>query len=188
MRRDSIVSVNSKNDLVLINVPENSIIVCKEDKKLYIKEYHTPAHRSLQEGLVGGSITPIDNVGMLWSDILQADGAGSGLDCDLVRGLPANFESTLGEASIIRHPSGSIIQMGLVSKRIGSGSSTHSFNIQFPTRCDNVFVFPYEINARNGYIPTVVSFNSTAFSIFENNWGTNSRNANSQFRWLAYGV
>ena len=188
MRRNSIVNINLKNDMVLMNVPENTVIVCKEDKKLYFKEFHTPAHRSLQEGLDGGSVTPIDNVGMFWSDILQADGVGSGLDCDLVRGLPANFKSTLGEASIIRHPSGSIIQMGLVSKKIGSGSSTHTFNIQFPTRCDNVFVFPYEINAKNGYIPTVVSFNSTSFSIFENNWGTNARNTDSKFRWLAYGV
>ena len=52
--------------MVLMNVPENTVIVCKEDKKLYFKEFHTPAHRSLQEGLDGGSVTPIDNVGMFW--------------------------------------------------------------------------------------------------------------------------
>jgi len=48
------------------------------------------------------------------------DGVGSGLDSDLLRGLPADFTSSLGTSGYQRLPSGLIIQWGNVSSATGS--------------------------------------------------------------------
>jgi len=78
------------------------------------------------------------------SDILNklknVDGEGSGLDADLLRGLPADFSCDLSENGYTRLPNGLIIQWG---KYAGSGSygwAWITFPITFPNACLGVWV------------------------------------------------
>ena len=74
--------------------------------------------------------------------ILDLDGNGSGLDADLVRGLPADFTGSLSGAGYQKLPSGLIIQWGstVVTNTAGTGNYavTITFPIAFPNECLSV--------------------------------------------------
>lgn len=61
------------------------------------------------------------------------DGNGSGLDADLVRGLPADFTCSLGQNGYQQYPSGKIKQWGYAAAVGGI-----TFPIAFPSACHNV--------------------------------------------------
>jgi len=65
------------------------------------------------------------------------DGSGSGLDADLLRGLPADFTASKATNGYQKLPSGLIIQWG-ISPNIGIGmAQTITFPIAFPNACLN---------------------------------------------------
>lgn len=79
-----------------------------------------------------------NNVGVNASDILTAlktvDGLNSGLDTDLVRGLPADFTSLKSSSGYQKLPSGLIFQWGKATTNLG-GDFTLTFPIAFPNSC-----------------------------------------------------
>jgi len=73
------------------------------------------------------------------------DGASSGLDADLLRGLPADFTAVKAENGYQKLPSGLIIQWGTVSYVVGTSvgdaaSTVFTFPIAFPNGVLNVTV------------------------------------------------
>lgn len=188
MRRNSIVTCKSITTSGLSIVPVSSVILCEDTKILYIKKSQSTAD-NISSGLLDGSIEYVDT-GMEWDQILDVDGIGSGLDCDLVRGLPAIFDSNLSSNGYQKLPSGKIYQWGSASKKIGSGNTTHPFNISFPNTVLMVFIFQYdEVGSTTncGYILRFKSSTLNNFTVTEDNFNTNGRNASSNFNWLAFG-
>lgn len=91
--------------------------------------FYTPFH-TLAFGTTSGSPVIIDG-GTVWHS--GNDGLGSGLDADLVRGLPADFTSSLIDNGYQKLPSGLIIQWGT-----GTSPSDGGFTITFPIAFPNV--------------------------------------------------
>ncbi len=56
--------------------------------------------------LANNSLSNITDLGK----ILELDGDGSGLDADLLRGLPADFTANIGQNGYTKLPNGLIIQ------------------------------------------------------------------------------
>lgn len=67
------------------------------------------------------------------------DGAGSGLDADLVRGLPADFTSSLASSGYQKLPSGLIIQWGYESGNSGKLQNVQ-WDITFPIAFPNALL------------------------------------------------
>lgn len=77
--------------------------------------------------------------GQLLAEIQAVDGSGSGLDADLLRGLPADFTSSKATNGYQKLPSGLIIQWGEYTSTMTHGSTyTVSFPISFPVNCAQV--------------------------------------------------
>jgi len=68
----------------------------------------------------------------LLTDIKTVDGASSGLDADLLRGLPADFTAVKAENGYQKLPSGLIIQWGTVAEMAGGSSTVVTHTIAFP--------------------------------------------------------
>ena len=93
-------------------------------------------------------------------------GSGSGLDADLVRGLPADFTSSQASSGYQKLPSGLIIQWGQVSVSVSANTATQwtwTFPIAFPNACLQAFS-----TAGNnlGSTNTTESFTTTSASGF----------------------
>lgn len=69
--------------------------------------------------------------GQLLSEIQAVDGAGSGIDADLVQGLPADFTSSKATNGYQKLPSGLIVQWGTVTLTATTTTGV-SFPISFP--------------------------------------------------------
>ena len=102
-----------------------------------------------------------DNNGFLNSWIRQ--GAGSGLNADLVRGLPADFSSNLAPTGYQKLPSGLIIQWGVYIGR-ASDALIIGFPIAFPNACFGVWSI-MEQGGGNGHIPRTVAVTTTGFGL-----------------------
>ncbi|MCV5243676.1 hypothetical protein OFC58_24005, partial [Escherichia coli] len=76
----------------------------------------------------GGSLALEEQVTAqaILTKLLQVDGSGSGLDADLVRGLPADFGSSPSTNGYQKLPSGMIIQWGM------SGATPTDVYVKFP--------------------------------------------------------
>ena len=81
-------------------------------------------------------ITPLGKSELL-DEIKNIDGSGSGLDADLVRGLPADFTANLSGNGYQKLPNGLIIQWG-VGKSQHDNGYTNTFPITFPNACFSV--------------------------------------------------
>ncbi len=68
----------------------------------------------------------------------KVGGAGSGLDADLLKGLPADFTSNLSSSGYQKLPSGLIMQWGNNNGVGISDLDTITFPITFPNACLNV--------------------------------------------------
>ena len=85
----------------------------------------------LQNNKVSIDLSNITSLG----NILNLDGAGSGLDADLVRGLPADFTSSLTSSGYQKLPSGLIIQWGIIENASSpDGTYTVTLPITFPNQ------------------------------------------------------
>ncbi|WP_297452597.1 hypothetical protein [Persephonella sp.] len=98
------------------------------------------------------------------------DGAGSGLDADLVRGLPADFSSSNNPNGYQKLPSGVIIQWGTFS--LDGGPFTGHFPIAFPNACVSVVA----TDVGNGVHSLGISPNDNAtFSAWASAYPTTAR-------------
>jgi len=90
---------------------------------------------------IDGRVTTVENNKLDTTDLLTemkaVDGEGSGLDADLLRGLPADFTSSLAANGYQKLPSGLIIQWGwFVSP--DDTVNTVTFPIAFPNYCASI--------------------------------------------------
>ncbi len=100
------------------------------------------------ENLASKDLSNVPNNDFL-KKILDVDGQGSGLDADLVRGLPADFSANLSESGYQKLPSGLIIQWGIYDTLTNTSGSTAegsvSFPIAFPNQCFQVIANPVNV-------------------------------------------
>jgi len=82
---------------------------------------------------VGDKIVISNKNNILLEKIKEVDGDGSGLDADLLRGLPADFTNDLSENGYQILPSGLIIQWGRTGHINDSTTVEVTFPITFPT-------------------------------------------------------
>lgn len=104
-----------------------------------------------------------------WNKLWHAnnDGAGSGLDADLVRGLPADFTASLAANGYQKFPSGLLLQWGedTVTHAESGGSVSVTFPVAFPTACRQILLTPRNPSSlnNNGSLASYVSKSLTGF-------------------------
>jgi len=126
-----------------------------------------------------------DNAELL-SEIKKVDGFGSGIDADLLRGLPADFTASKAINGYQKLPSGLIIQWGKTSTTAipNGGTYTITLPITFPTAFLTAVV---SSNSRGDYSV------STGGSTQEYNYNTSQftvaghSGANNGVNWIAIG-
>lgn len=126
------------------------------------------------------------NKGQLLTEIKAVDGASSGLDADLVRGLPADFSVSKTTNGYQKFPSGLIIQWGKTGiDVIPAGSTiTVTYPIAFP---NNTLTTIVSSNSRSDYFVSTgkggveLTFNATSFTVQDETGSTNGAN------WVAIG-
>lgn len=96
----------------------------------------TPTADSIPVSDANGSLKDWITDDEILTKIKNVDGSGSGLDTDLVRGLPADFTSSLAGSGYQKLPSGLIVQWGNVTY------SGVTFPIAFPTAVLGVYASP----------------------------------------------
>lgn len=125
-----------------------------------------------------------NDVGVTASDILTAlktvDGLNSGLDTDLVRGLPADFTSYKSSNGYQKLPSGIILQWG--NKTTNGESGTWTYPLAFPNDCLTAVA---NMKTDNGSI-AVLSYNASSLAYSSLTVNTNSTGNNS-YNFLAIG-
>ena len=99
--------------------------------------------------------------GQLLTEMKAVDGAGSGLDADLLRGLPADFTANLSGNGYQKLPNGLIIQWGMMVS--GSDGMSISFPITFPNA---IFTFvATSKNSSHNYPVQILGLSTSAYSI-----------------------
>jgi hypothetical protein len=133
---------------------------------------------------------------LILNKLKNVDGSGSGLDADLVRGLPADFTSSLASAGYQKLPSGLIIQWGYKSftntRGLGYVYTTNvTFPISFPSVCYQVFITPKGFTTGGESIEHIYSASNITLTGFTANCcrvsGSNSGSEIGYFCWLAIG-
>ena len=114
------------------------------------------------------------------------DGKDSGLDADLVRGLPADFTSSKATNGYQKLPSGLIVQWGTTGATDipDGGSLTITFPIAFPTSCVNVTVSSnsrISFNVSTGASGAKTAYTTTSFTVYGESGSANGCD------WLAIG-
>ena len=133
----------------------------------------------------------------LMNKVLAQDGESSGLDADLVRGLPANFSRSLSSNGYQQLPGGLIMQWGM-QKFYNTGAinsvveRTVTFPIAFPTACLHVNVSGGEMmgtGEAHEHIYAATEFLNISVRIYAERWRGNSLGTHDEFscRWLALG-
>ena len=121
------------------------------------------------------------------SELLTVDGAGSGLDADLVRGLPADFSSSIGYQKL---PSGVIVQWG-EGVVVGNGTYNASSFVVFPISFPNAVYTVIATAITSGYIIAGVgSISLSGFDLYiahNDSAGTLVQGVNYYAFWLAIG-
>ena len=92
---------------------------------------------------VGDKIVISNKNNILLEKIKEVDGTDSGLDADLLRGLPADFTNDLSENGYQILPSGLIIQWGVVQST-SDDNETFTFPVAFPNSCFNTTITLYD--------------------------------------------
>lgn len=118
----------------------------------------------------------------LLTKIKTVDGANSGLDADLLRGLPADFESYLTPNGRQKLPSGLIIQWG--NKTISPDSTeTVNFPAAFPRRVFVVVGNPHSAN----YSQSTATINQTSYAKGSFSVKNNSTTNQVDFHYITLG-
>ena len=119
--------------------------------------------------------------GQLLTEMKLVDGSGSGLDADLLRGLPADFTVSKATNGYQKLPSGLIIQWGSVTAD-SNGNASVTYPVAFPNATLQAYASAQVDNcaARAGNFTTT----GCDVSIIDAPSGTNSE---SDASWLAIG-
>ena len=119
--------------------------------------------------------------GQLLTEMKLVDGSGSGLDADLLRGLPADFTANKAVNGYQKLPSGLIIQWG-ISQNIGIGmTQTITFPIAFPNACLNAQASDQGSGESNSV--GVLYISSSSIQLFVPASESNAR----RYYWMAIG-
>ncbi len=139
----------------------------------------------------GGSLALEEQVTAqaILTKLLQVDGSGSGLDADLVRGLPADFGSSPSTNGYQKLPSGMIIQWGL------SEITPTDVYVKFPVAFTRPPLFIGESSPGGGHTTSVwtansvtnVGFNATQICVLSNTSDRVLLPGNNATTWLAIG-
>ena len=139
----------------------------------------------------GGSLALEEQVTAqaILTKLLQVDGSGSGLDADLVRGLPADFGSSPSTNGYQKLPSGMIIQWGL------SEITPTDVYVKFPVAFTRPPLFVGESSPGGGQTTSVwtanaitnVGFNATQICVLSNTSDRVLLPDNNATTWLAIG-
>ena len=123
----------------------------------------------------------IDSGVPVLNGIKNVDGSGSGLDADLVRGLPADFTHSIVLNGYQKLPSGLIIQWGSYFKTTTSPLAI-TFPIVFPNAVFSIVFGSDWMNNTNEYTPFATDITNTGFI-------ANSQNGTSGYseKWIAIG-
>lgn len=135
------------------------------------------------------------------NNILESGGEGSGINADLVRDLPANFDSVLEKNGFQKLPSGLILQWGIETSFYNTGGHesmvqrTVTFPIAFPTTYLHISLNSGEVcaipssreNVEHIFEPIAIS--NTELTILARRWAGFANGAHDTFscRWLAIG-
>ena len=157
------------------------------DNSQIINGAPAPIDADKVDGLQASSFarTSLSNVSgeTVLTKIKNVDGAGSGLDADFVKGLPADFTNSITVNGYQKLPSGLIIQWGSYVK-ITTSPIAITFPIAFPTAVFSVvlgFEWPHNKNAS---APFTIDITKTGFT-------SNSKNCSEDKdyfeKWIAIG-
>ncbi len=164
------ILVNSTNSQQAgIGYQQNSIVRWKEYVEQTTGDYVMERFNAsgVSQGVVSRTratdgVTPAQSTAQktqLLTDLKAVDGIGSGLDADLLRGLPADFTSSLAANGYQKLPSGLIIQWGTQS----TATNTVVFPISFPNICVHAN-WTFENNGF-GNQPRVMARSKTGFTL-----------------------
>lgn len=145
-----IYTVISNAQNVTAVISDTVVFATKEDVDSTVAQHNedSQAHQDIRMSIDNLDATKanadLSNITGL-GKFLDFDGEGSGLDADLVRGLPADFSASLGSAGYQKLPSGLIIQWGVASftSNVTIGQCINisvTFPITFPTAVLSVYL------------------------------------------------
>jgi len=124
--------------------------------------------------------------GQLLNEIKNVDGAGSGLDADLLRGLPADFTASKVGNGYQKLPSGLIIQWGNIAR----GSSTNviavNFPITFPNSCLGVVISSDCLGGSDGRVTRTKNIVTSGFNSVLDSF-SNTIDSNYNEHWITIG-
>lgn len=167
---DKFILINSTNSQKAgIGYQQNSVTRWKEYVDVTTGDYVMERFNTsgVSQGVVArvrstDGVSPAQSTAQktqMLTDLKDVDGIGSGLDADLLRGLPADFTSSLATNGYQKLPSGLIIQWGTQS----TATNTVVFPISFPNICVHAN-WNFESNGF-GNQPRVIARSKTGFTL-----------------------
>lgn len=121
--------------------------------------------------------------------LLQVDGSGSGLDADLVRGLPADFSGLHEPIGFQRLPGGFLLQWGISG--VTPSDVYVKYNIPFTTTPfflgENSMGGAYTTSIWTANSVTNVGFNATQVCVLSNSSDKVNPPGNNAVNWFAIG-
>jgi hypothetical protein len=197
---DKFVIVNSTNSQKAgIGYQQNSIMRWKEYVELTTGDYVMERFNAsgVSQGVVSRTratdgVTPTQNAAQraqLLADLKLVDGIGSGLDADLLRGLPADFTSSLATNGYQKLPSGLIIQWGTYSLTGTHGASySLTFPISFNAGIINLTcgIHSWSCSTTVAHVYAIVTTQSATGLTFQYG-ASNGASYSGIFRWFAIG-
>ena len=180
-----IYTVVSTAQSVTAVISDTVVLATKED----IEQHNTDpdAHPSLLQAVSNSAKADLSNITGL-GNLLNLDGSGSGLDADLIRGLPADFTSNKATNGYTKLPNGLIIQWGYISMSSSQGSNgmkTVYFPLTFPNALYLLIIGPPESTdaVSSGYVYYSEYSDKSSFDFeYEDAYG-----AYVYHKWLAIG-
>jgi len=121
----------------------------------------TPSANTIPVADANGSLKDWIADSELLAKIKNVDGSGSGLDADLLRGLPADFTCSKTESGYTKLPNGLIIQW---IKLNGTLSNYASFDINFPISFPNAVLGFGWMEAGSGGSWLIIKFDTISTS------------------------
>jgi len=118
----------------------------------------------------------------VFNKVKAADGNGSGLDTDLIRGLAGDFGRVFANEGLQRLPGGLQFKWGRVASIANDATATITFPTAFPTAC--TLAIPIKTGNGNN-TPNTQNVTAANFQL-RNRAGTSGETANS-YSWLALG-
>ena len=118
--------------------------------------------------------------------IKKVDGNGSGLDTDLIRGLPADFTCSKTQNGYTKLPNGLIIQWGYINTGTNDSDISVTFPITFPNHCSSVYISADSGGGSDGRVPRTKNRTINGFTRTQDGFA-DARDSNYNEFWLAIG-